>query len=74
METQHLLPSITATNLARPGRFAPWMRRVRRLVSMWLSRSRQRQKLGVLDAAALMDIGLSPRDVERETSKFFWQL
>lgn len=38
-----------------------------------LTRRRDRQRLGKLDAHLLRDIGLDPQDARRECGKPFWQ-
>jgi uncharacterized protein YjiS (DUF1127 family) len=39
----------------------------------WSERASQRRRLTELDGHMLKDIGLSGADVERESSKWFWQ-
>ena len=40
---------------------------------LWSERASQRRRLRELDGHMLKDIGLSGADVERESSKWFWQ-
>ena len=40
---------------------------------VWLRRMRTRQSLRELDARALVDVGLSEVERERECAKWFWQ-
>lgn len=42
-------------------------------VGIFLTRRRDRQRLGRLDAHLLRDIGLAPQDARRESDKPFWQ-
>lgn len=39
----------------------------------WSQRARDRRALQTLDTHLLQDIGLSQADVERESTKYFWQ-
>lgn len=56
--------------LPAPGRAA--LSILRRLGS-WYDRWQQRQNLAELDDHILRDIGISPREVERECAKPFWR-
>lgn len=47
--------------------------RVLTAMSAALTRRRDRQRLGHLDAHLLRDIGLEAQDVRRECAKPFWQ-
>ena len=50
--------------------------RLRSLIGLWIlwhQRWRQRRDLANLDAHLLRDIGVTPREAFRETSKPFWQ-
>ncbi|WP_420404844.1 DUF1127 domain-containing protein [Nisaea sp.] len=42
------------------------------LLFTWEDRIRQRQALREMDARSLADMGITPLDVDRETSKPFW--
>lgn len=42
-------------------------------LSVWSSRSHDRQQLSQMNTRMLADIGLNYGDVARETNKFFWQ-
>ena len=42
-------------------------------ISVALTRRRDRQRLGKLDAHMLRDIGLEARDAHQEAAKPFWQ-
>ena len=42
-------------------------------VGTWIRRSNERRALMAMNDHMLQDIGLSPYDVQREASKFFWQ-
>lgn len=44
-----------------------------RRLSTWYDRWLQRQDLSELDDHILRDIGISPREVERECAKPFWR-
>ena len=46
---------------------------IRSTVSVWISRSQDRQHLSQMNARMLADIGLNQGDVIREANKFFWQ-
>lgn len=46
---------------------------LRERLAEWLERSRTRRSLSRLDDHLLKDIGLTPGDVRRETSKPFWR-
>jgi uncharacterized protein YjiS (DUF1127 family) len=50
-----------------------WARRFADLLLTWLQRSRERRLLGTLSDHMLEDMGLSRADVDRETSRRFWQ-
>jgi uncharacterized protein YjiS (DUF1127 family) len=56
-------PAATRTPLAR----------VADLILTWLQRSAERRQLHSLSDHMLKDMGLSRADVERETSKRYWQ-
>lgn len=43
-------------------------------MKQWSQRSRARRHLAELDEHILHDIGLTPSQVRRETSKAFWEL
>jgi uncharacterized protein YjiS (DUF1127 family) len=42
-------------------------------LALWQERARGRRALSELDARLLSDIGLSPADVDTESSKPFWR-
>ena len=42
-------------------------------VGTWVRRSNERRALAMMNPRLLRDIGLTPYDVEKEVSKFFWQ-
>jgi len=42
-------------------------------IAFWYERWMQRQNLAELDDHILRDIGISPREVERECAKPFWR-
>lgn len=42
-------------------------------LSVWATRSNDRQQLSQMSSRMLADIGLSHADVAREANKFFWQ-
>jgi uncharacterized protein YjiS (DUF1127 family) len=42
-------------------------------VSVWASRSNDRQQLSQMNTRMLADIGLNHGDVAKEVNKFFWQ-
>lgn len=44
-----------------------------RQIAFWYERWRQRQDLAELDDHILRDIGISPREVERECAKPCWR-
>ena len=54
---------------ARPGVVA----RLIQTVTIVVTRRRDRQRLGRLDAHLLRDIGLDAQDARRESDKPFWQ-
>lgn len=54
---------------ARPGVVA----RLIQTVTIVVTRRRDRQRLGRLDAHLLRDIGLDVQDARRESDKPFWQ-
>jgi uncharacterized protein YjiS (DUF1127 family) len=47
--------------------------KIRTTLSVWSSRSRDRQQLSQMNSRMLTDIGLNYGDVAREVNKFFWQ-
>jgi uncharacterized protein YjiS (DUF1127 family) len=47
--------------------------KMRTTLSVWSSRSRDRQQLSQMNSRMLTDIGLNYGDVAREVNKFFWQ-
>jgi uncharacterized protein YjiS (DUF1127 family) len=47
--------------------------KIRTTLSIWSSRSHDRQQLSQMNARMLADIGLNYGDVAREVNKFFWQ-
>ena len=51
-----------------------WLRSLFGLWILWHQRWRQRRDLANLDAHLLRDIGVTPREAFRETSKPFWQM
>jgi uncharacterized protein YjiS (DUF1127 family) len=50
-----------------------WVQSLADRLLIWLQRARERRQLGTLGDSVLKDIGLSRADVERETSRRFWQ-
>jgi len=42
-------------------------------LKLWMSRSRQRKQLALLDARMLADIGITPGQVRDEVNKPFWR-
>lgn len=56
--------------LSVPGRA---LLSIMRRLGGWYDRWLQRQDLAELDDHILRDIGISPREVERECAKPFWQ-
>ena len=50
-----------------------FLTKIRTTLSIWSSRSRDRQQLSQMHARMLADIGLNYGDVAREVNKFFWQ-
>jgi len=55
---------------ARPGTLPRVQIALRDMMAVWS----QRRVLGMLDDAALADIGLSRREAEREARRPFWDL
>jgi uncharacterized protein YjiS (DUF1127 family) len=55
----------------------PWLSRATAqalgIVSLWIERHRQRQRLAQLDPRLLRDIGITHRDAQRECDKPFWR-
>ncbi|MFZ5781405.1 MAG: DUF1127 domain-containing protein [Pseudomonadota bacterium] len=43
------------------------------LVVLWRRRRRTRRHLARLDARLLDDVGIDPKDRDREIAKWFWQ-
>jgi len=43
------------------------------IIRLWMNKSRQRAQLKELDPLLLNDIGLKPKDVEKEVAKPFWR-
>lgn len=74
MEIHDFSQTITTTSPPPSTRMSPWISRALKLVLGWSERYRQRCHLAALDEAALRDIGLTHRDVQREISKPFWRL
>lgn len=66
--THTIIPTKTTTPLYCPD----WIKRVVSLLKEWSARSRQRRDLEALNDEALLDIGLTRLDVQREISKPFW--
>lgn len=54
------------------GRRKGLLRRVLERLMLWQSRAAERTALAELDERLLRDMGLSRRDVERESRKPFW--
>jgi uncharacterized protein YjiS (DUF1127 family) len=50
-----------------------FLTKIRTKLSIWSSRSHDRQQLSQMNARMLADIGLNYGDVAREVNKFFWQ-
>ena len=42
-------------------------------LSLWSKRMRERDELSKMNVIERQDLSLSPCDIERETSKWFWQ-
>jgi uncharacterized protein YjiS (DUF1127 family) len=49
------------------------IRKPKRMINTWISRSRQRKQLAKLDDRLLKDIGLTRSQAEIEISKPFWK-
>ena len=52
--------------------FSNRLKRLLKVVKLWVMRSHQRRQLAKLDEVLLKDIGISKVDAEREISKSFW--
>ena len=48
-------------------------RRLRRVLDVWIERSRQRRALMWLDDSSLADIGITRPEAAREAAKPFWR-
>lgn len=46
---------------------------ISKTIGTWIRRSNERRVLAMLNQRMLSDIGLTPHDVQKEVSKFFWQ-
>ncbi len=66
------MPQTHITRLPLHTRYGV-LARIRSAVLGALTRRRDRQRLGQLDAHLLRDIGLDPQDARRECTKAFWQ-
>jgi len=64
---------IAALTFAAVERIEGFAARIMRGLKLWVSRSNERRLLAQMNEHMLQDIGLTRIDVERETSKFFWQ-
>lgn len=69
----------TVTNLIHPLRWAIRRRRftfvdIVDVAFSWIEAARQRRQLATLDDRMLGDIGFTRADVERETSRPFWDV
>lgn len=49
------------------------IRSSKRILNIWINRSRQRKQLGKLDDRLLKDIGLTREQAQIEISKPFWK-
>ena len=65
---------IAATVFAAVERVEAFAAKVSTTIGSWARRSGERRLLRQLNDRMLQDIGLSRHDVEREASKFFWQV
>jgi uncharacterized protein YjiS (DUF1127 family) len=52
---------------------APGIRKLPRLVRLWLDRHAWRKELAALDAEQMRDCGFNPVDVRIEATKPFWR-
>ena len=64
---------IAAMTFAAIGRIEAFADKVSSLVRLWSRRSHDRRALAQMNEHMLNDIGLCRADIDRETSKFFWQ-
>ena len=64
---------IAALTFAAVERIEGFAATVQGAIRLWVRRSNERRLLSQMNQHLLDDIGLSIADVERETSKFFWQ-
>ena len=64
---------IAAATFAAIERVEAIAAKVTGTVRLWVRRSHDRRMLGMMNHHLLDDIGLTPGDVARESSKFFWQ-
>ncbi len=51
---------------------AAWLRAAAAQLRRWWQLAEQRQRLGMLDEAALKDLGLSRADAQHESERPFW--
>ncbi len=58
-------------HIARP-RLGAWLHLIGRQLQRWWQLAEQRRRLGMLDDAALKDIGLSRADALQESERPFW--
>jgi len=64
---------IAALTFAAIERIEGFAATVTGVIKLWVRRSSERRLLGQMSHYMLDDIGLSIADVDKETSKFFWQ-
>ena len=64
---------IAALTFAAVERVEGFAANITQVAKTWVSRSHERRQLAQMNSRMLDDIGLTPADVDRETSKFFWQ-
>ena len=64
---------IAALTFAAIERVESIATKVQHTVGTWIRRSNERRALLGMNDHLLQDIGLSPYDVQREASKYFWQ-
>ena len=71
--TSITLKSPLTAPAAGPASAGAPIQRVRRVISLWRERARQRRHLRSLDAGQLDDIGVSAEAAAREGRKPFWR-
>ena len=56
-----------------PSRLVTAFKEGMETLGVWMDRSRKRRQLLQMNQYALKDIGVTPSDVSREASNWFWQ-